>query len=157
MAVPHASGPEIAPPRVTTERVPAGRVPAWAPDATLALLRIMSGLLFMQHGFQHVFGMLGGYMNTPGRAAETFSRSWVAGVFELVGGPLLALGLFTRPVAFLLSGTMAFAYFLVHAPRGFWPILNRGEVPVLFCFIFLHLAAAGPGAWSLDAVLRRRR
>jgi putative oxidoreductase len=81
----------------------------------------------------------------------------VAGVFELVGGPLLALGLFTRPVAFLVSGTMAFAYFLVHAPRGFWPIMNRGEVPVLFCFVFLYLAAAGPGAWSLDGALRRRR
>jgi putative oxidoreductase len=153
MAVPHAASLDAAP----AVRPVAGRLPGWAPDATLALLRIMSGLLFTQHGFQHVFGMLGGYMNTPGRAAETFSRSWVAGVLELVGGPLLALGLFTRPAAFLLSGTMAFAYFLVHAPRGFWPILNRGEVPVLFCFIFLHLAAAGPGAWSLDRVLRRRR
>ena len=153
MPASHATSPEGA----SMAPAAAGRVPAWAPDVTLALLRIVSGLLFLQHGFQHVFGMLGGYMNTPGRAAETLSRSWIAGVLELVGGPLLALGLFTRPVAFLLSGTMAFAYFLVHAPRGFWPILNRGEVPVLFCFIFLHLAAAGPGAWSLDGVLRRRR
>lgn len=122
----------------------------------LALLRVASGLMFTQHAFPHLFGTLGGFQGEPGRAAETFSRSWVAGVFELVGGPLLVLGLLTRPVAFLLSGTMAFAYFLVHAPRGFWPILNRGEVPALYCFVFLFLAAAGPGAASLDGVLARR-
>ncbi len=87
----------------------------------------------------------------PGRACS------IAGALEVVGGTLLFVGLFTRPVAFLLSGTMAFAYFLVHAPRGFWPILNRGETPALYCFIFLFLAAAGPGAASLDGVLARRR
>ena len=153
MAAPYAAA-ETAPPAAGEH---AGRVPAWAPGVALALLRIVSAALFFQHGFQHVFGMFGGYLGTPGRSAETWSRSWVAGVFELVGGPLLALGLFTRPLAFLLSGTMAFAYFLVHAPRGFFPIMNRGEVPVLFCFVFLYLAAAGPGAWSLDGLRDRRR
>lgn len=76
----------------------------------------------------------------------------VAGVLELVGGSLLFLGLFTRPIAFLLSGEMAVAYFMAHAPRSFWPILNGGEVVVLFCFVWLYLAAAGPGPWSLDAL-----
>ncbi|MDF1502395.1 DoxX family protein [Roseisolibacter sp. H3M3-2] len=123
----------------------------------LALLRISSGVLFFQHAFPHLFGTLGGYQGTPGRTAEAFSRSWVAGVLELVGGPLLVLGLFTRPVAFVLSGTMAFAYFLVHAPRGPFPIVNRGEPPALYAFIFLFLAAAGAGAWSVDGWLARRR
>ena len=84
------------------------------------------------------------------------SLGGVAGLMELVGGVLLILGLFTRPVAFLLSGEMAFAYFIAHAPAGFWPIQNRGELAALYSFVFLYLAAAGGGSWSIDSVLRRR-
>ena len=79
-----------------------------------------------------------------------FSLSWVAGVLELFGGALLALGLFTRPVAFILSGEMAFAYWMAHAPQSFFPVLNGGDAAILYCFVFLYLAAAGGGAWSLD-------
>ena len=82
---------------------------------------------------------------------------WFAALFEFIGGTLLLLGLFTGPVAFILSGEMAFAYFIDHAPRGFFPLLNRGELAVLFCFVFLYLACAGGGAWSLDALLKRGR
>ena len=81
--------------------------------------------------------------------------SWVGGVFELVGGPLIALGLFTRPVALLLSGEMAIAYWMVHAPQSTFPLLNKGEGAILFCFIFLLIAAAGPGPWSIDASRRK--
>ena len=134
------------------------------PDARLArasvithdLLRIMTGLLFMQHGLQKMLGMLGGYRGTPGATAPLLSQSGVAGTLELVGGLLVALGLFTRPTSFLLSGLMAVAYFRAHAPDGFWPLVNRGELAVLYCFVFLLLAATGAGPWSLDALLRRR-
>ena len=85
------------------------------------------------------------------------SLSWVAGVLELFGGALLALGLFTRPVAFVLSGEMAFAYWIAHAPQSFFPVLNGGDAAILYCFVFLYLAAAGGGAWSLDHTLRERR
>ena len=138
-------------------------VPA-APDARLArasvithdLLRIMTGLLFMQHGMQKMLGMLGGYRGTPGATAPLLSQSGVAGTLELVGGLLIVLGLFTRPTAFLLSGLMAVAYFKAHAPDGFWPLLNRGELAVLFCFVFLMFSASGAGPWSLDALRGRR-
>ena len=122
-------------------------VRGWA----LTLLRVMAGLLLMQHGVQKLFGWLGG------KQVETVvSQMGVAGVLETVGGLLIVLGLFTRPVAFVLAGEMAVAYFLAHAPRSFWPILNHGEVPVLFCFLFLYLAAVGGGPWSLDAWRGRR-
>lgn len=120
---------------------------SWAPRL-LSVLRIVSGLLFMQHGsaklfhFPHV-SMFDGM--------SMLSLMGVAGVLELVGGALLAVGLFTRPVAFVLSGEMAFAYFMAHALRGFFPILNGGELAALYCFVFLYLAFAGPGPWSLDA------
>jgi putative oxidoreductase len=84
------------------------------------------------------------------------SLSWTAGALELVGGALLALGLFTRPVAFILCGEMAFAYFLSHAPRGFFPVLNGGDAAILYCFVFLYLAFAGGGPWSLDRIIWRR-
>ena len=90
-------------------------------------------------------------------AAPMGSLVWFAAVIEVIGGTLILLGLFTRPVAFILSGEMAFAYFLGHAGHGFWPVLNQGALAVIYCFLFLYISAAGPGPWSLDAVLARRR
>ncbi|CAN5665232.1 DoxX family protein [soil metagenome] len=121
-------------------------------DITYNLLRVVTGLMFMQHGAQKLFGWLEGRQVT-----ELASVSGVAGVLEFFGGALIAFGLLTRPVAFILSGEMAVAYFWRHLPGGFWPILNRGELAALFCFIFLFIAAHGPGSWSLDALIRRRK
>lgn len=122
------------------------------PHAALNLLRIVSALLFMQHGAQKLFAVLG--RETP---VEAFTLLWTAGVLEFWGGALVALGLFTRPVAFLLAGEMAAAYFLRHAPRDVFPIQNGGEPAALFCFIFLYLAARGGGAFSLDGLIAARR
>jgi len=127
---------------------------AWATRATpllLSVLRIITGFLFMAHGTQKWLLFPGG----SGTRVTLQSLSGAAGALELVGGALLLVGLFTRPVAFILSGEMAFAYFLAHAPQGFWPILNRGELAVLYCFVFLFLAAAGGGPLSLDRALRK--
>ena len=129
-------------------------LPAWLPGATHTLLRIITGLLFMQHGVQKLFGLLVDPSRPWSGAPPMFSQFWFAGVLECFGGALIVLGLFTRPVAFLLAGEMAVAYFQAHFPRSFWPILNGGEVVVLFCFIFLHLVAVGAGPWSVDALLR---
>jgi len=115
----------------------------------LSLLRIVAGSMFSLHGFQKLFGLLGG------RTADAFTLRWTAGVLETFGGVLLLAGLATRPVAFLLSGLMAFAYFMSHSPRGFWPVLNGGELAALYSFLFLYLSAAGPGPWSLDRVFRK--
>ena len=123
----------------------------WAPRL-LSVLRIVSAFLFMQHGMQKLFGFPGG--QSPGNL-DLLSVMGIAGILETFGGALLALGLFTRPVAFILSGQMAVAYFRAHAPQGFWPVLNRGELAVLFCFVFLYFAAAGGGPWSLDAKRKR--
>ena len=125
-------------------------------EVTLALLRVVAGLMLAQHGVQKLFGMLTP-PDQPPRVLEPFSRNWIAGVLELTLGPLLALGLGTRVVAFVLSGELAFAYFLVHAKNGFWPILNRGELAALYCFVFLYLSARGGGRYSLDALLAPRR
>ena len=111
-----------------------------------ALLRIVAGLAFAQHGAQKLFGLLGG------TAVELTSQRGLAGVIEFVGGFLIAIGLFTSPVAFLASGEMAVAYFQAHAPRGFWPIQNGGELSLLYCFIFLYLAAVGSGKLSIDSI-----
>ena len=119
----------------------------------LALLRIMTALLFLAHGLQKYFGFP---VPGPFGLAEPFSLMGVAGALELAGGSLVLIGLFTRPVAFILCGMMAFAYFIGHAPRGFFPIANQGEAAILFCFNFLLLSAAGPGAWSVDGWRRRR-
>lgn len=119
------------------------------PSIALGLLRIMSGFLLMPHGAQKLFGFLGGTQR------ELFSQFGVAGVLEFFGGLLLLVGFMTRPVAFLLSGMMAVAYFQVHFSRDFWPRLNGGELAVLYCFVLLFLAAAGGGAWSLDGCLGR--
>ena len=121
----------------------------------LSLLRIVAGFTFSLHGFQKLFGLLGG-MGGTGANAQFFSLIWFAGFLELVGGLLLVLGLFTVPTAFLLSGLMAAAYFMAHLPKGFWPILNRGELAALYCFVFLYLFTAGPGPWSLDRLLRKK-
>jgi putative oxidoreductase len=106
----------------------------------------------VQHGTSKLFGVPPA---GKGATVELFSRLGAAGVIEIVGGTLILLGLFTRPTALICSGEMAFAYFLAHAPRGPLPLLNQGELPVLFCFIFLYLAAAGGGPWSVDAVRTR--
>ena len=133
------------------------RLPAWLPGATHSLLRVVTGALFMQHGVQKLFGLLVDPSRPWGGAPPIFSQFWFAGVLETFGGLLIVLGLLTRPVAFLLSGEMAVAYFQAHAPRSFWPIRNGGEVVVLFCFIYLYLFAVGAGPFSMDAMLRRRR
>jgi putative oxidoreductase len=104
----------------------------------------------MQHGGQKLFGF-----PAPSQAVHAmFSLIGVAGILEFFGGLLLLIGLFTRPVAFLLSGEMAVAYFMVHAPQGFWPLLNRGELAVMYCFVFLYLFVAGGGSWSADRLRR---
>ena len=117
-------------------------------DVTLSALRIVGGFLFWQHGAQKLFGWFGG---DPVTLA---SRMGLAGVLEFFGGALIVLGLFTRPVAFVLSGEMAVAYFTAHFPRAFMPIESGGELPALYCFLFLFLAAAGGGPYGLDAILR---
>ena len=122
----------------------------WAPRV-LAALRIVSALLFLEHGLVKVFGFPAGA--APGPQALT-SFFGIAGLLEMVGGALLLIGLFTRPVAFLLAGEMAVGYFTVHAPVDFFPAVNGGDAAILFCFVFLYLCAAGPGAWSVDDMRR---
>lgn len=127
---------------------------AWSPRL-LSVLRIVVAFLYLQHGTQKVFGVpprAGG-----GATVQLVSLVGAAAVIEVVGGALILLGLFTRPAAFVGSGEMAVAYFISHARRGPLPIMNQGEVPVLFCFIFLYLAVAGGGAWSLDALWSKDR
>jgi putative oxidoreductase len=113
------------------------------------------GLLFMEHGLQKLFGMFGG-LGGHGAHAPMWSEMWVAGALESAGGALILLGLFTRPVAFVLCGEMAVAYFKSHFPHSFWPIRNGGELAVLDCFIFLYLCVAGGGSLSLDRIVRRK-
>jgi putative oxidoreductase len=121
----------------------------WAPRL-LSILRIVVALIFMEHGTQKLLGFP--VSEDPGPAL--FSLSGIAGILELVGGALLVLGLFTRPVAFILSGQMAVAYWYAHAPESFFPVNNRGDAAILYCFVFLYLFAAGAGPWSLDNWLR---
>ena len=127
----------------------------WAPQL-LSVLRIVLAFLFIQVGAAKWFAFPAAVM-PGGGTAPVGSLPWVAGMIEVVGGTLILLGLFTRPVAFILSGEMAFAYFLGHAGHGFWPVLNQGALAVIYCFLFLYFSAAGPGPWSLDAVLAARR
>jgi putative oxidoreductase len=124
----------------------------WTPRV-LSVLRIVTAFLFIAHGTQKLFN----YPASPNGAVAINSMMGVAGILEVFGGFLLLLGLFTRPVAFLLSGQMAVAYFMVHVPSGFLPLVNRGEAAVLYCFIFLFLAVAGGGEWSVDRLLTRDR
>ena len=115
-----------------------------------SIFRIIMAFLFMQHGGQKLFS----YPTAPQNQPELLSLLGLAGLLEFFGGLFILLGLFTRPVAFILSGQMAVAYFMAHGPRGFWPIVNGGELAVLYCFGYLYLAAAGGGTWSLDHILR---
>ena len=125
---------------------------AWSPQL-LSILRIITGFLFMAHGTQKWFG----FPVPPPSPIAPMSLVGIAGSLELVGGALILIGLFTRPVAFILSGLMAFAYFMAHAPQGFWPLVNMGELAIMYCFVFLMLAAAGGGQWSVDRLLRGQR
>jgi putative oxidoreductase len=118
-----------------------------------SVLRIVAALMFMLAGTSKLFGFP---VPMPhGGTAHAFTQPWVGGVLEVFGGALLLLGLFTRPVAFLLAGEMAVAYFQFHLPKGTWPTVNGGVAAVLYCFIWLYISAAGPGPWSLDALRRR--
>jgi putative oxidoreductase len=133
-----------------------GPIPtAWS-SILLSLARMVAGFGLMTHGTQKLFGVP---TIEPRAAVELMSRAGAAGIIETFGGALLIVGLLTRPVAFLCSGLMAFAYFIAHAPRNFWPVLNGGELPAMYCFFFLYLAAAGPGVLSLDHAIwgQRRR
>jgi putative oxidoreductase len=124
----------------------------WSPYL-LSVLRIMTGLLFVEHGASKILG----YPPSPKPMPfELFTLAGLSGVLELVGGTLIALGLFTRIAAFILSGEMAVAYFMVHAPGGFFPMVNKGELAVLYCFVFLYLSVAGGGPWSIDRLRHRR-
>jgi putative oxidoreductase len=122
---------------------------SWSPRL-LSVLRIVAAFLFIAHGTQKLFD----FPVPRSSPLELWSLIGVAGVLEVAGGALLLVGLFTRPAAFVMSGLMAFAYFIAHAPQGFWPLVNRGELAALYCFVFLYLAAAGGGPWSLDHRLR---
>jgi putative oxidoreductase len=124
----------------------------WTPRV-LSVLRIVAGLLILQHGLQKIFGFPAGPQPQP--TPPLLSMMGFVGILELVGGILLIIGLFTRPAAFILSGLLAVAYFMAHAPQGFWPVLNKGELAALYSFVFLYLAVAGGGEWSLDRMLRR--
>jgi putative oxidoreductase len=120
-----------------------------------ALLRVVAGFTFSLHGYQKMFGAFGGLGGAGAKAAFP-SLLWTAAALETVGGALLILGLFTAPVAFILCGEMAVAYFTRHFPRGFWPLVNGGELAVVYCFLFLYLVCAGAGPVSLDALLRKK-
>ena len=142
------------------QEVPPPETAGWRaalPGLTLLALRVISALVLFEHATARAFG----FPTNPARpftgAPEMFSRPWFATVLELGGGALIMLGLFTRPTAFVLSGLMAFAYFIAHAPESFWPIINRGEPAVLLCFVFLYLSTVGAGRYGLDTVLGRRR
>ena len=116
-----------------------------------SILRIVAALLFLEHGLSRLFGW-----PSPLQYPPMFTMYWFAGTIEFVGSLLVLVGLYTRPAAFIMSGEMAFAYFLSHFKRGFFPILNGGDGAILFCFIFLYFAFAGAGPWSLDAIWRKK-
>jgi putative oxidoreductase len=126
--------------------------PSWNPYL-LSVLRIVAAILFIMHGTQKLLG----YPPTEMPRAELASLSGAAGLIEIIGGAFMLVGLLTRPVAFVLAGEMAYAYFSVHAPRAVWPIENRGELAVLFCFVWLYFTAAGGGAWSIDSIIAVQR
>jgi putative oxidoreductase len=124
----------------------------WAGEA-LSLLRIVAALIFLMHGSSKLIGFPSSEMPMP----PAGSLLWVGGILELVGGLLLLIGLLSRPVAFILSGEMAVAYWMFHAPQSTFPLQNGGDAAILYCFVFLLIAAAGPGPWSIDAAISRKR
>jgi putative oxidoreductase len=130
-----------------------GRWESMAPQL-LSILRIVGAFMFIQSGTMKLFGFP--IAMPPGMTADPLSQIWFAGVLEVFGGGLLMLGLFTRPVAFLLAGEMAVAYFQAHNPTSFWVVANQGYAAALYAFVWLYISAAGPGPWSLDALIRRR-
>ena len=123
----------------------------WGPRL-LSIVRIVAALMFMGHGIQKLFGFPA---PPPFGMPAAFTLIWFAGVIEVVGGALLLVGFLTRPVAFLMSGEMAFAYFMVHAPKSPYPVINAGDAAILYCFMFLYFAAVGGGVWSVDRATRR--
>ena len=123
----------------------------WAPRI-LSITRIVAALIFMAHGTAKLLGFPPSEFPTP----EFMSLMWIGGMLEIVGGALLAIGLFTRPVAFILSGEMAVAYWMFHAPKSVFPLLNGGDAAILYCFLFLYIAFAGGGPWSVDGLLKRK-
>ena len=128
-----------------------------AKQTALFLLRVVSGLLFLQAGGIKLFDWFGGIPAQFGGHPHFMSQTWIGGALEFFGGAAIMLGLFTRPTAFILSGEMAVAYFQFHQPNGVWPIQNHGEPAVLLCFIFLFFAAYGAGAWSIDSIFFRKK
>jgi putative oxidoreductase len=122
-------------------------IATWSPRV-LSILRIIVGLLFLEHGTSKYLSL----PVSPSTGVAAMSLPGINGMIELVGGVLIVLGLFTRPVAFILAGDMAVAYFIAHSPRGFFPLLNGGELAIVYCFVFLYLAVAGGGVWSLDTL-----
>lgn len=124
------------------------KIEDWSPEV-LAALRIITALLLVEHALMKFFSFPA---PIPGVQHPLSAIMMIAGVIEIVGAPLIILGLFTRPAAFLLSGEMAVAYFMAHAPVSFFPVLNMGEPAIMFCFVFLYLVFAGPGAWSVDGL-----
>ncbi len=124
---------------------------AWAPRA-LSLLRIIAGLMIIEHGMAKLLG----WPSVPAFAQlKLFSLLGMAGVIEFLGGALVLLGLFTQPAAFIIAGEMAVAYFMVHEPRSFFPLLNGGSLAIIYCFAFLYLSTAGGGPWSFDAMMKK--
>lgn len=146
--------PTTTAPTTASSRLSELAVPTFAPIAH-AVLRIGAGLLFMQHGAQKLFGLLGG-VDGNGATVELLSQFGLAGVLEFFGGALVVLGLFTRPVAAVLTALMVAAYFIAHAFQAVFPVQNGGELALLFALVFAFLAASGPGAWSLDGRRRSR-
>jgi putative oxidoreductase len=126
--------------------------PSTISSYVLSIVRFVVGLLFLEHGTSKYLGF-----PTAAHVPATMSMSGVGGLLELVGGALIVVGLFTRPVAFLLCGEMAVAYFYAHFPRNFFPVINGGDAAILYCFVFLYLVFAGGGPWSLDTLFSRRR
>lgn len=139
------------PDRIEAPAVPQGAHARDFTPAAVAVLRMGAGLLFVQHGLQKLFGLLGGFGGTPGETAPLVSLMGLAGVLELVGGALLVAGLFVRPVALILAAEMVVAYFYAHVPQGGFPIQNGGELALLYALVFGFLAARGAGPVSVDA------